>query len=232
MPKPLHELAKSGLGAPYVTPHPAPGLGLALDHNGLAPTGALGSGDADDTVFLRGDGSWAQAGNTVYRKTTAKDVANTTTETDLLNSEIEIAAGVMGTDKAAKLTLWGDYLNNTGGTPTTQLKIKFGGTTLLDVTTGGVGASASRRAWFIEFTIQNVTAASQISGGRASLGLPTAAATGTGSLANAEYVGGPLQGAASTVDTAAAVAVAVTATHSTASASLSWRLNGALLEIT
>lgn len=96
-----------------------------------------------------------------YRKVTPKTVAGTIVATDLLNGEITIGAGVMGTDKMLRLTAICDWLNNSGGTPNApRIQLVLGGITLLD--TNGVGAavsSATRGPLIIEAEIQNLAAA-------------------------------------------------------------------------
>src|SRR4051794_27688805 len=98
----------------------------------LADGGAVQKGDL--FVVARGGGDNRIAGSELgvkYRKVTAKQLVSSVTETDLLNGEITLAAGVLGSDRIARIVLWGDFLQNTGvdrGGPT--LKLKYGGSTL------------------------------------------------------------------------------------------------------
>jgi hypothetical protein len=180
-----------------------------------------------------------------YRKTSEKDVVNTVAGTDLLNGDITIGAGVMGTDKTLRATLIGDYLNNTGAVRSLTVSVSFGGVTLWTETIGDgvntIGASGNRRAMRISLEIANLGAAnSQMMTGMIALsGL--GAATGTGAdlagltrlytnAGNSERSTFGSSGAIA-VDTASAQALLVTVTHSTASASLSARLKYAIIEI-
>lgn len=167
-----------------------------------------------------------------YRKVTEKDVVNTVTETDLLNGEITIAAGVMSTNRMLQASLLIDYLNNTGGNQDIALAIKLGGTTLWSDLTS-MTTSASRRALWLNIKIMNLNSASvQFLSGFYSFSAEGGATTGLGDL-NAQA---PRQSAIASngtvaVNTAVAQAFVVTATHGTANASLSCRLKSALVEV-
>jgi len=100
----------------------------------------------DVTKQLLGNGTWAalaEAGPTQLKKTTTKSVTNNT-ETDLLNSEFNVLANTMGTDKVLSAVLLGDSINNSGANQGTapRWRLKFGGTTLLDS-----GAPANTNVW-------------------------------------------------------------------------------------
>lgn len=140
--------------------------------------GDLIVGSANDTVKRLGVGSALQvlrvnsggtdleyatplAAPTTYRKTTAKTVNTTVAATDLLNGEITVAAGVMGTTGMVRLTAFGDYLQNSGGTAAPpRFQLVLGGTTLLDTGTTATAntASATRNAWRIVVEILNLGA--------------------------------------------------------------------------
>lgn len=98
-----------------------------------------------------------------YRKTASTAVNTTVTATDLLNDEITIAAAAMGTNKKLRLTAEGDWKQNSGGTDAPpRLQLELGGTVILDTgTSGNFTNSATRMAWTLEATIQNVTATTQ-----------------------------------------------------------------------
>lgn len=251
---PLNKLAQSGLGLPGVARYPSPGQGLSLTDRGRIPPSieafeVLSADRADpqdgehwwrsdlNTLAVR-EGSTTYRlgeGNTIYRKVTEKDVVNTTTETDLLNGEITIAAGAMSTNKTAKVTLIGDYLNNSGGARTSIFRIKFGGTTIVaqDVLPA-VGVHANRRPWRVEFDIVNLNAANVnfLEGNFWLGGVGTTATSGigdgtVGDLIMFSYASNGTM----SIDTASAQVVAVTWTHPTAHASLSMRLKSALVEV-
>jgi hypothetical protein len=97
-----------------------------------------------------------------WRKTTAKTVVNTITETDLLNGEFTIDAGAMSTNRMLRLTASGDWINNTGAAVATpRLKLKFGATTVVDsnVLAAAWAAHADRRGWRLIAEIANLGAA-------------------------------------------------------------------------
>jgi len=108
--------------------------------------------------------AWAAPpGITAYRKTTAKTINASTTETDLLNGEISIAAGVMGTGGVATLVAWGDLLNNNATSLNSpRWKLKLGGTTLIDSNIFGGNVwtqSAARWGWRVCCEIMNLGSA-------------------------------------------------------------------------
>lgn len=181
----------------------------------------------------------ASGGITVYRKTTLKDVVNTTAEVDLLNGEIVIGAGVMSTDKRLRVVLICDYLNNSGVSQTLTLAVKLGATTLWkDTLTGAaaISSAAVRRALRIELDLANLGVAnSQFLSGLFWLSNPIAATAGLGDfserVAVADDIWGGGFGGSAGEDTTLAKALAVTAQHGTANAALSCRLQYASVEV-
>lgn len=65
-----------------------------------------------------------------WRKTSIKDVVNTTTETDLLNGEVTIDASAIGATSGLRLVAWGDLLTNTGGTTQVTPNLVLGATSI------------------------------------------------------------------------------------------------------
>lgn len=198
--------------------------------------------------IISGQGS-AGSSLTTYRKTTAKQVLNTVTETDLLNGEITLAAGVLGTTKVAKIDLWGDWVQNTGGTalvPT--FKLKLGATTLIawQTSTYNVANSATRYAWQYAALIaaQNATNAQTCS---LTGYLTSASVVGTANqdttLTTGEGVQSAVLGAnghamaqvsaynSATVDTTQAQALTFTTTNASSTATYDVTLRGALVVI-
>lgn len=191
-------------------------------------------------------GTWIQVGSagvTTYRKTTAKTVNTTTAATDLLNGEITIGAGVMGTTGVLRLTAEGDYLNNTGSIlDGFRFQLVFGGTTLLDTgvcnAAQTVTASASRFGWGITAIIRNLGAANS-QWAKIESTLPyvpnsvgvSAFTTGEGRYwtdTNGGWFEGGNTGA---VDTSAAKLLELKVINGSASASCETKLYGALVEI-
>lgn len=195
------------------------------------------SGTPNGSKFLRDDGSWQTppgvAPITTYRKTTTKDVVNTTSKTDLLNSEISIGAGVMLANSLAYIDLGGDYLNDSGAARTITLELKLGTTVLWD---GGasatIGTGSARRAWRFVAVIQamNSTSAQQ-SHANFSIGDNNPPPSGTGGL-NAPFLGGvPAQSVASTEAMGSSKALTFSVTHGAANSSLSMRLTRGVVQV-
>jgi hypothetical protein len=197
------------------------------------------SGTPTGLKFLRDDASWqvppGVAPITTYRKVTTKDVVNTTTKTDLLNSEITIGAGVMGANSLMVIDLGGDYLNSPAGNKTITLELALGGTVLWDGAASDPITNASpRRAWRLFAAIQamNSTSAQQ---GHAlfSMGSNNSATTGTGALnaPNPDLGGIPLQTIASVLNMSLAQALTFKVTHQTADPAISMRLTRGIIQV-
>ena len=108
----------------------------------------------------------APTAGVVFKKNVAKQVVNTITETDLLNGEFTVGAGVLGTNGLLRLTVEGDSVQNSGATQSyaPRFKAKLGGNLLLDTGALGVGnadfpANASRKGWKFVVEIQALDAA-------------------------------------------------------------------------
>jgi hypothetical protein len=126
----------------------------------------VAQGGASSGQVLAWNGTdWAPANaasGVTYPKTTAKTVNTTVSETDLLNGEITIGAGVLGTTGVAELTAFGDFLNDSGSNQVfPRWKLKLGGTTLVDSGTIGAtwGTAATRLPWRLSVEICNLGAA-------------------------------------------------------------------------
>lgn len=104
------------------------------------------------------------------RKTTPKAVANTVVDTDLLNGEVTVGAGVMGIDRICRLTVSGDYENGSGAQvnfPRFKLKLGAAATVVIDTgtcTTAPISSAVGLRGgWRLVIEIANLgSAASQI----------------------------------------------------------------------
>lgn len=200
----------------------------------IGPT-SLGSGTPDTTKFLRGDGAWATpSGQTTYRKTSQKDVVNTVTETDLLNGEITVGANVMGASGMLRVTLEGDYLNTSGSQQGITLRVKFGTTTVWGDATVATqySSSATRRRWFMNFLITNqgATNVQDLAGFFFMNAVAAGSVAGLGDLGTTDTTETTFGGTAAE-DTTASKALAVTVVHTAANASLSMRLQSALVEV-
>lgn len=180
-------------------------------------------------------------GTTNYRKATAKTVASSIAATDLLNSEITIAAAAMGATGVLRLTAWGDWLNSSGGSVALpRFQALLGGTPVIDTAApGSVVTGATRYDWNLELLIQNATATSQtvrlrgeISSGANSVA-NTSFATGTGLYQEIASGVNAFHGVNSglTVATGSACALALNVINGSNSASYETKLFGALVEI-
>lgn len=175
----------------------------------------------------------------IYRKTTEKDIQNTAVETDLLNGEITVAAGDMSTNLSLNAILNGDFLDNAAGTA--RLRVKFGGTTILDSSLDSAVNDTDRRPWELAVRISNLGANnSQFTIAKLFVGSETVGTTGIGnwgsvaqSIDNADSAAIAPMGSTGTtsIDTSAACAFVVTVEWSVASVNLSFRLKYARIEI-
>lgn len=180
------------------------------------------------------NGAWTPGTvSTVYdRVTTDVVVVNSAAETTLFSKSI--AAGDLSTNRRLRLTLEGTYTNNSGAARTLQLKVKLGATTMIDVTTANIAASATARAWklVVELSAQAATNA-QFASVLGALGAVSTAGSGVGAWVDGsgtEHF--PIVAvAAATEDTTADKTLAVTVQHSAADPNLTMTLAAALLEV-
>lgn len=160
------------------------------------------------------------------------------TELDIVSDNTEqtiytksIGARDLGLGGILRLTIVGDYFNNSGGTRTLHVKVKFGSTTLYDDTTISIAAAAERYPVFWQIYLLNRgDAASQWLGGLLMIG-NRPATTGIGELATDEIAANAPIGGTATEDTTSAKTFSVTVTHSASNASLSFRREVAILEM-
>lgn len=149
----------------------------------------------------------------IYKKAVGElDVANTVTETDIVNEVIP--AGKLGTTGAMRLTVLCDYKNDTGANK--NLTVKFYMGSLVDtITITGVTATATKYPFSLEFLYANQNATnSQI----LSTFYPFPSLTTTNDVTLLQRL--PVTSA---VDTTVSNTMRVTVTHSAASASLVFR---------
>lgn len=124
---------------------------------------------------------------TTYRKNTSKVVSGTTGATDLLNGEITIGANKLGATSILKMSMRGDWKQNSGGTADSpRFQVILGGSTIIDTGTPTIAIfnSASRKSWRAELEIanQNATNSQWVSlwiymGGLVTAGMNAAAPT-------------------------------------------------------
>lgn len=93
----------------------------------------------------------------VMKKVTSKTIVNTTTITDLLNSEFVLP--VLKPTSIIRLKAWGDWVQNSGANNNLpRFLLMLGGVVLLDTATMSTAASSSatRFAWGVEAHINNL----------------------------------------------------------------------------
>lgn len=207
----------------------------------------LAAGSASQ-VFTSSGGTtigWAAAPGAPYRKTTAKAVNTTVAATDLLNSEITIAAGAMGTNGLLRLTAWGDWVNASGSTVASpRLQVVFGGTTLFDTSISGTNVTgATRNGWKVVVEIFNLAAANaqmshfdlrmMVNG--ASTQVQNTFTTGEGILTSIVAAGQVIFGEgtnpSTAVDTSLAKALVLNVINGSANAAYETKLLGAVVEV-
>lgn len=236
--------------------------GLTIQNNGggVGNIRTLSGSDrvckANEIVVLLYDGAvWRetnpQAAAITYRKTTAKVVNTTVAATDLLNGEITLAAGDLGTTKALRATLEGDWLNNAGAPfAPPRIQVVVGGTIVLD--TGAAAANntinqgVARGGWTVEiFALELGATNSQLWRIKQTIALPQGVltsdngpfTTGEGSRLYSTAAGGNAIGFAqgfntSALDMTTAKTFVINVINGSASASYETKLFGALVEIT
>ena len=178
-----------------------------------------------------------------YRKTTSKTVVNTVSVTDLLNGEITIDAGAMGSTRALRISAWGDYKQNSGATQAYyRFALLFGGTTIFDTgaPAGALVNSTTRVPWRLDALLLNTATNIQtcdfglrLTGTTAFSGSGTFA-TGEGNygptVANGVFTVGWAYNTAA-VDTTVNRALVLNVTLPVASANTDIVLAGALIEV-
>lgn len=184
------------------------------------------------------------SGAAIYRKATIKTVNTTVAATDLLNGEITLAA--LNASSFVRLTAFGDWKNNSGGSiAPPRLQLILGGTTLLDTgTSGNTTDLATRYGWKVSAEIDNLGATnSQASSlmyhGGVTMGgfIQNAFTTGEGNFSQGQSVAGTEMFMAlganpgTAVDTSTAKTLVLNVINGSASALYETRLLGALIEV-
>lgn len=193
----------------------------------------------DRTITLIYDGTnWREVCRSITTDTTSpvrvlnrdvavNDVVNSNTETTVYT--FTVPGGTLGSTKALRLTLIGDYLNNSGSSRTLTIKGKYGSTTVFSGVPGGsITADANRHAVFCQLVLHAFNATNaQVASGTVTLGAAntiggTAAASAATFFANHSTVA---------EDSTGDLALAVTVQHSATDANLSFRAQTAVLEV-
>lgn len=210
----------------------------ALDNLTVGLNGQTLVADSSQTLGVR----WGAG--VPYRKTAVKAVNTTTGATDLLNAEVTLAAGILGTTGGFELDAWGDWVQNTGGgVVAPRFQLLLGGTTIFDT---GVGPSttsnAGRGNWNLTARILNAGSASAQTAyisfriyGPGGFALTQGAfTTGTGFYMAPVATLAPGFGdgyTTATVNTAVAAALVLNVINGSGSASYETKLSGATVEV-
>lgn len=193
-------------------------------------TGASTPTTVGDVLTVTGAGATAyQAGARILDRLSATTtVTSSTGETDLYSSS---RTGELGTTRAYRLTVWGDYLNNTGGAVSATFRAKFGGTTIGSVAISWA-ASASRRMWCMTVYVKATGATNtQIGYLEYQMGEPGSAATGGSSTSVVNGGTSRVGHTGLAIDTTAAALLALTVQHPGGTSNEATRVFGAVLEL-
>ena len=124
----------------------------------------------------------------IYRTTTAEITNTTSAVIEALNktgSGVVIPNGLFLAGRILRVRLYGNMLLNSG-TPTVTIAILFGGTTMFSDVSAAAAASATRRAFWIDFDIVAQGNSDQALAGHAQIvdpvTAPVAPTTGTGDI--------------------------------------------------
>jgi hypothetical protein len=174
--------------------------------------------------------AWGAGMSVLDRDVVVADVNTTTSETTVYS--FTVPGGTLSTNKALRLSLIGDYLNNSGGTSDLTVKVKYGATTVatMDRHTA-VAASASRRIATLECMISALAATNaQIT--MAQFYLSTAAGV-AGADAEDDLGLGAIRAVHASVaeDSTADKNLVVTVQHSVSNANTSFRAHVVHLEL-
>lgn len=176
--------------------------------------------------------AWTQFVGVLDRSVTQNDVVSTAAETTLYS--FSVPGNVLDTQKMLRLTIYGDYLNNSGASRTIIVKVKYGATTLYADTSGSLAANATRHAFRMEFLLGNQNATNaQVLGGNICMST-AGATTGLGDMATVAAATTGIDTdvyGSSAEDSTAAKTLDITVKHSASNGSLSIRRQFAILEV-
>jgi hypothetical protein len=209
---------------------------LAVGTTAQRPTAANGQirWNSDTRQFEgRDEGSWKSFSGVLDRSSTSQSVASSITETSIYS--FSVPANILDTDKCVRLTILGDYLNNSASTSTLTLKLNFGGTTQWTDVSAAQTSDADLRAFHFEAMVCNQNATNvQAIGGNAGLSNIATTTTGAGDLSTvitaATGFQTPISGIGA-IDTTAARTIDFLITHSVNNANTRLRKQYALLEV-
>jgi len=183
--------------------------------------------DENGKVVVTGISTGGGAEN---RVTDTVTITNTTTETTVYS--YTVPANKLSTNKMLRLTLVGDYLNNSGANRSLRLRIYLGDTLIFDDSGSVVSPYPDLRAWRLTLNLSNLGAVdSQFLSGFFNVSSASEALVGTGDFAGTvDDCTLTFCGSASE-DTTADKLFKVTLTFSAANENLTLKCYYALLEL-
>jgi len=199
-------------------------------------TAAIWNTDLKDNLILlktsvNNDGTLHGCARLLDQSTTEQDVVNTAAETSVYS--FSIPSNTLGTAGSLRLTVTGNYLNNTGSGQSIFVAVKLGGTIFAGSLSAGlasVSTSALRRGFLLQAVLNaNGATNAQRAVTRAMLGLAAATETDWGNTTVAFDL--HCMHSALAKDMTAAQTITMTITHGTASSNLSFKRWGATLEL-
>lgn len=184
-------------------------------------------------VLAGADLTSAAAVRVLDRLVTLTTLVSSVAETTMYS--FSVPGGTLSTNKALRITLLGDYLNNSAGNDAFTLKVKYGATTVESwVASISNGAGANRRSLQLQAVLSaaNATGA-QTSYARAAIGNNAgSSATGTMAVANSDN-GQPVEGTNTGIaeDSTAAKTLAITFQLGTSAVTVAARVYAVFLEL-
>ncbi len=188
------------------------------------------SGVQQGVGFIDNGTRWLPLGIQILdRDTSEQDVVSTVAETSIYS--YSIPADLLGATGGVRLTLSGDFLDNTAGIDPVRLRAKLGATTVFDTSPNNIAVDSNRRKWTWEIWFLNGSTSTQRWGTRFGLGIPNAAVFLVYLVTHASGAHGGEGNAASSEDTTADRTLDITITLGENSANMSFRKYFALLEL-
>lgn len=153
---------------------------------------------------------------------TTPAIVNTITETSTYS--VTVKGGALGANGAVRVTILGEYLNNSGAGATVTLRVKFGGVTIYQDVTASIATSALTRPFRLDFFLSNRNSTGlNIMTGRVHIGNIVAATTGAGDLATDGLLSTMIDSnPGGSIDTTLDQVFDVTIQHSVANANINW----------
>ena len=185
------------------------------------------------TTRWRTLGQWASgatATTVIDRVTTQVDIVNTSVESTLYS--YSLVGGTLGANGILRLTIHGDFLNDSGSTAAFDFILKLGGVVVWkDNSSDFADAGTTRLPWTLVLYIHNRNSeSSQYVGGQLIVGTATLGTTGISFASNDEINAISPISATSAINTASTQTLSFHIDHATANAQISCRANLIMLE--